>query len=273
MRRLLVTALALVLYSAGCVSDNPTETTRASRRPSAARSRYRPYRAPVPPPAPPVARAPTMPPPKSYAQAWFPAGQRISSRWTTVVIHHSATARGGAQLFDQIHREKRGWDELGYHFVIGNGTATPDGLVEVGPRWHKQKHGAHCKTPGNYYNEHGIGICLVGDFTKTSPTPRQMASLNELLRFLAAECRIPSSLVTTHGAVTGKTECPGHNFNLTSVRRTLASNMPSGPDSGRTASLERITSPAGPDRQSGSSMIDASKRSAGLNRGPSPSDG
>ncbi|MFQ5589758.1 MAG: peptidoglycan-binding protein, partial [Phycisphaerae bacterium] len=62
----------------------------------------------------------------------MPRRGRISPRWTTIVIHHSATETGGASLFDRFHR-KRGWDGLGYHFVIGNGTDTPDGLIEVGP--------------------------------------------------------------------------------------------------------------------------------------------
>jgi len=138
------------------------------------------------------------------------------------VIHHSATSTGGAATFDRHHRSK-GWDELGYHFVIGNGTDTPDGAIEIGARWHKQKHGAHCKTPDNYYNEHGIGICLVGDFTKGRPTAKQIASLTRLVRFLCLETGIPPQRVTTHGAVTHKTQCPGRHFSLYSVHRALGS--------------------------------------------------
>jgi N-acetyl-anhydromuramyl-L-alanine amidase AmpD len=93
--------------------------------------------------------------------------------------------------------------------------------VEVGSRWHKQKHGAHCKTPDNYYNDHGIGICLVGNFNATRPTARQYASLQQLVRFLARECRIPPDRVTTHKAVARKTQCPGRNFELASLRRAL----------------------------------------------------
>lgn len=153
--------------------------------------------------------------------AWFPRGGRISARWTTVVVHHSATAVGGARSFDRTHRAK-GWDELGYHFVIGNGSDTPDGAVEVGSRWHKQKHGAHCKTPDNYFNEHGIGVCLVGDFTRNRPTPRQLASLERLVAFLCDRCRISPDRVTTHGQVTHKTACPGTNFPIGSLRRAVA---------------------------------------------------
>lgn len=160
-------------------------------------------------------------PVSNYDRAWLPSRGRISERWTTIVIHHSATDRGGATEFDKFHK-KKGWDELGYHFVIGNGTDTPDGYVEVGARWHKQKHGAHCKTPGNYYNEHGIGVCIVGDFTRTSPSRKQLASLNRLTRFLSDRCGISPRRVTTHGAITGKTKCPGRRFNLAKLRRVLA---------------------------------------------------
>ena len=41
-------------------------------------------------------------------------------------------------MIDHWHRD-RGFDELGYHFVIGNGTNSGDGQIEVGPRWTKQK--------------------------------------------------------------------------------------------------------------------------------------
>ena len=116
----------------------------------------------------------------------------------------SATDRGSARSFDKNHRGK-GWDELGYHFVIGNGQGSPDGHIEVGPRGHKQKHGAHCKTLDNHFNEHGIGICLVGDFTESRPTRRQLASLTKLAAFLCSECGISPDRITTHGAVTGKT--------------------------------------------------------------------
>src|SRR5438270_9583625 len=55
---------------------------------------------------------------------WFPP--HSSDRWTCIVIHHSASEEGGADRFDEWHRQ-RGWDELGYHFVIGNGTDTAMG--------------------------------------------------------------------------------------------------------------------------------------------------
>jgi len=147
---------------------------------------------------------------------WMPPGG-VSDRWSDIVIHHSASSSGGAQSFDRHHREVNHWDELGYHFVIGNGTETADGTIEVGPRWTKQKHGAHCKTPDNYYNDHGIGICLVGNFERTHPSGAQLASLARLLAFLQGTCHISSGRIRTHGGITGKTACPGRLFPIESV--------------------------------------------------------
>lgn len=156
-------------------------------------------------------------------RSWLPPGG-IRDRWETIVIHHSGSVTGNAASFDRYHRNVRHWDELGYHFVIGNGHGSGDGEIEVGSRWAKQKHGAHCKTPDNYYNAHGIGICLVGDFRLAPPTPAQLSSLTRLVRFLMRECDVPPERVVTHRDVTGKTICPGAMFPLYTLRqRVLAS--------------------------------------------------
>jgi len=70
-----------------------------------------------------------------------------------IVIHHSATENGNAAIFDRMHREHNHWDGVGYDFVIGNGTNSGDGEVEVTFRWQGQIAGAHCGgTIGNWAN-------------------------------------------------------------------------------------------------------------------------
>lgn len=211
--------LSILTLMVGACASTPSDDRSAYRDPPP--SFYRP----LPPQSPQqrdaplrVDRRPVPPPPPS--DAWPPASGRLSRRWSTIVIHHSATHRGSAATFDGFHRGK-GWDELGYHFVIGNGSETPDGHIEIGPRWHKQKHGAHCKTPDQYFNEHGIGICLVGDFTKRPPTTRQMQSLSRLVNYLSYACNIPPERVTTHGQINPKTQCPGRMFSLAAVRSRI----------------------------------------------------
>jgi N-acetyl-anhydromuramyl-L-alanine amidase AmpD len=115
------------------------------------------------------------------------------------------------------HVNGRGWDALGYHFVIGNGIGYGDGEVFVGERWQKQMHGAHCKTPDNRYNQRGIGICLIGNLDDHTPTRAQVETLARLVRFLVEECGIERSDILTHGGVTRKTACPGRYFSLAAV--------------------------------------------------------
>jgi N-acetylmuramoyl-L-alanine amidase len=172
----------------------------------------------VPPPKPMLPLKPIEPPTGAVPAAWIPAAP--TGHWYWIVIHHSATPTGGAAAFDKMHKAK-GWDELGYHFVIGNGTDTADGKIEVGPRWPKQKWGAHDKTPGNQYNEHGIGICLVGNFDVTHPTAAQTKSLERLVSYLMKTYHIAPDHVLGHGE-TKATECPGRYMNVAAIRRACA---------------------------------------------------
>jgi len=183
-----------------------------------------------PPVAPPVKPAPKItalpdrkPTPQlaSVPREWIPSPGAVNSDgWRYIVIHHSATPGGGAKAFDRMHREK-GWDELGYHFVVGNGTDTFDGQIEVGSRWPKQKWGAHAKTPDNHFNKTGIGICLVGNFDTERPTRAQMQSLSHLVAYLMKTYHIPASNVIGHSD-TKATDCPGHNLHVAEVRRMAA---------------------------------------------------
>ena len=162
-------------------------------------------------------RAISSPVPKTFAPDPPAAGAESNPwavshprPWRYIVIHHSATPDGNATQFDAQHR-RRGWDELGYHFVIDNGRGGPDGRVEVGSRWKVQKWGAHTGgTPDNEYNNYGIGICLVGDFTHHLPSPAQMESLRSLVSYLANTYGIaPRDIIGHRDAPNANTQCPG----------------------------------------------------------------
>ncbi len=171
----------------------------------------------TPPVAPAPPKAEVKPAPfTGIPTAWVPSAAVKPRPWQWIVVHHSDTAGGGAAAFDRFHKDK-GWDELGYHFVIGNGTDTADGQVEVGPRWPKQKWGAHAKTPDNRFNDFGIGICLVGNFDNTHPTAAQMRSLVKLVAYLEKTYHIPSDRVLGHRD-TKSTDCPGRYMDVAAVR-------------------------------------------------------
>lgn len=134
----------------------------------------------------------------------------LKRQWKYIVIHHSASDAGNEVIFDREHKE-RGWRGVGYDFVIDNGQGGPDGRVEVTFRWEQQIQGAHA---GNEeYNEHGIGICLVGNFDEGLPTARQMDSLVGLINYLQDRCKIPTANILGHCDVRiGGTHCPGERF-------------------------------------------------------------
>ena len=209
-------------FAAGNGGSPPTAYLQKDDAPAGATPVYKPLPPRAIPPIPPAASAP--PPGVAdgrYPLAWYPAA--APRPWQFIVIHHSATADGGAARFDAEHREK-GWDELGYHFVVGNGTDTRDGQIEVGSRWPKQKQGAHAKTPDNHFNERGIGICLVGNFENGPPTAQQVAAVETLVAFLIQRYHIPPDHVIGHEDTGKNTACPGRYLEamLPTIRRVAA---------------------------------------------------
>lgn len=98
-----------------------------------------------------------------------------------IAIHCSASkpsAKVDAADIDRMHR-KKGWLQIGYHFVI-----TRTGKVETGrPLWMQ---GAHVAG----FNDCSIGICLAGGLNETTGKPEnnftddQFAALTILLNEL-----------------------------------------------------------------------------------------
>lgn len=132
--------------------------------------------------------------------------------WEYIAVHHSATSRGNATMFARYHTARGMQNGLAYHFVIDNGTCGKhDGQLEIGPRWKKQLPGGHCRQ--QWVNECTIGICLVGNFNRSRPTPRQMRTLINLVHALMQKYNIPIGHVLGHGKINGeKSECPGKYF-------------------------------------------------------------
>jgi len=148
--------------------------------------------------------------------------------WKYVVMHHSASPAGGYAQIDRDHRKVLGINGCGYHFIIGNGTESPDGQVEVAQRWAEQKGGAHCRDGKNAdVNEYGIGICFVGDFDNAPPTARQVQAARALIAYLQDRYAIPADRIGTHAHVAnGPTACPGRQFPADTILADLGTTAP-----------------------------------------------
>ncbi len=146
--------------------------------------------------------------------------------WRSIVLHHSATSAGSVESIDAVHRRQKDrsgkhWLGIGYHFVVGNGRKMADGEIQPTFRWQQQLSGAHAGT--REANEHGIGICMIGNFDETAPTAKQLAAVRGLMKTLARRYAIPRERILRHLDVQA-TLCPGRLFPWDQVTSDLFSD-------------------------------------------------
>jgi hypothetical protein len=141
----------------------------------------------------------------------------LRERWQFIIVHNSGTRQGNARIFDYYHRNvRRMRNGLAYHFVIGNGSSSGNGEIEVGDRWRRQINGGHVHS--DYLNNISLGICLVGDFNRDQPTRAQLDSAEELIRYLRERCgktsghEIPVRPHKEMNPPRWPTDCPGDAF-------------------------------------------------------------
>ncbi len=130
-----------------------------------------------------------------------------------IILHCSDSTFGNAEIIDGWHRE-RGWDCIGYHYVI-----CLDGKVEEGRGL--EEIGAHVK----YYNRTSIGICIIGRllFTEVEAmTAEQSESLMALLYHLKE--MYPTAIISGHYEHDKKKTCP--NFCMSRFRKDFAKFKP-----------------------------------------------
>jgi len=132
-----------------------------------------------------------------------------------IIIHHSASEYGDADLIRKWHVEDNGWDDIGYHYVICNAYPSyesfaakipvprADGTLQNGRP--VQVPGAHAKG----HNSHSLGICLIGN---SSFTGMQLFTLENLLTDLKKS--FPNARILGHCEVNErKPTCPSLSMN------------------------------------------------------------
>nr|XP_016846275.1 PREDICTED: N-acetylmuramoyl-L-alanine amidase [Anolis carolinensis] len=128
----------------------------------------------------------------------------------SVYVHHTSTPSKPCQTFSvcaadmrsmqRFHQDVRGWDDIGYSFIVGS-----DGYLYQGRGWHWV--GAH--TLG--YNSKGFGVSFIGDYMKTLPATFAL----ELLKNNFLQCAVRGSRLQANYTIYGhrqmvlNTSCPG----------------------------------------------------------------
>jgi GT2 family glycosyltransferase len=125
-------------------------------------------------------------------------------KYRFIVVHHSATPpTTSVESIRQAHLD-RGFDDIGYHYVI-----LPTGEVVTGRP--ESVEGAHAYG----LNKESLGVCCVGNFEEESPPPDQIAALVEVVSELCKRFDITAENIIGHRDAQSisesarPTKCPG----------------------------------------------------------------
>ena len=136
----------------------------------------------------------------SNPYGWYVYTGALHDSYQTLVVHHSAfyKADGLATLREvqRLHRNDRGWADVGYHFLLDI-----DGRIYEGRDLRAR--GVH--TQG--HNTGSAGLCLLGDFRSESPPEAQWKALVDLGRWLVDTLRVTH--IAGHSQFNLSTVCPG----------------------------------------------------------------
>nr|ABB04460.1 peptidoglycan recognition protein S2a [Asterias rubens] len=145
-------------------------------------------------------------PPKKRQDMVLPVGY--------AVVHHTASKQCSnlkdcsvlMRSFQHFHMVTRGWDDIGYNFLIGG-----DEKVYIGRGWDT----VGAQAGSIYYNSRSIGTSIIGTYTKILPSPGVLQVLKDL-----NECGAKSGYMTSRYVLRGHrdvrqlgpTECPGETL-------------------------------------------------------------
>lgn len=105
----------------------------------------------------------------------------------------------GASDIKEWHLSK-GWDDIGYHYVIRR-----TGVIEAGRK--ESVIGSHCKS----MNVDSLGVCYVG---RSKPTREQIKSIIELYSTIFRKYKIPANMWFCHHQFNKNKTCPGFSVEL-----------------------------------------------------------
>lgn len=128
--------------------------------------------------------------------------------WTPVWFSDMLSTRDRLETIRASHIQRLQAGDIGYHFIIDRAGRIWEGRPLI-------YQGAHVRNQ----NENNIGIMMLGNFDKQSPTTVQLNSLERAIAYLRKQYRVPVGRVYTHQEL-NPTACPGRNLQprITSMR-------------------------------------------------------
>ena len=113
--------------------------------------------------------------------------------WRNIIVHSAVDENAAAAR--------------GSHFLI-----MPDGTARCSGLWKRQETGTHVSRPRQGWNNDSVGVCLMGDFSRSAPTASQYKMLVNLTRKLQKAFHIPPDNVYLAGQIGQSRTSPGRAF-------------------------------------------------------------
>ncbi|MAH03513.1 hypothetical protein CMI39_01860 [Candidatus Pacearchaeota archaeon] len=135
-----------------------------------------------------------------------------------IIIHHTERNNDFPFFVRLRHKYLRGWENIGYHYLIGNARPfTKDGKLYSGRP--ENFEGAHTLR----YNRNSLGVCLIGNFDKVIPSEKQFETLFSLLEQKTKQYNIPIKNVRGYNEFPNiEKSCPGNLVDMDYVRSVLS---------------------------------------------------
>ena len=124
-----------------------------------------------------------------------------------LVVHHSASDKH--VCCDDIRKWhiERGWDDIGYHWLVNQEGEVTQGRVEALP-------GAHALG----LNFKSLGVCCIGHYEQESPSENMIKALVDTLTRLCYKYNLGTERIIGHSDVfklnpqATQTKCPGQGL-------------------------------------------------------------
>ena len=132
-----------------------------------------------------------------------------------IAVHHSQRKIDSSKRIKDFHIKIRGWEDIGYHFLIGKNGKLYKGRSE-------KFIGAHVYG----HNKNSIGICLIGNFDEEQPTKQQIQNLIKFLKQKTKEYKIPTKNIFGHREFPNVTKtCPGKFVDMDLIRKMVSKSV------------------------------------------------
>ncbi len=120
--------------------------------------------------------------------------------WTAVDFTSQSATAERIEKIRKYHTGEKRWGDIGYHYIVDRAGRVWEGRPI-------QYQGAHV----SQNNEHNIGILVLGNFEKQSPSSAQLKSLYSTTAALKSKHGIKTALIRSHREI-NPTTCPGKNL-------------------------------------------------------------